>query len=112
MVGFVQSQQESSLRSVSAEAASRSVEIANIQYREGSVDFQRVVDSERVLVIQQDLWVSARGEIALNLIAMYKALGGGWEIREGHEFISNENRREMEERTNWGDLLTPSIDIE
>ena len=112
MVGFVQSQQESSLRSISAEAASRSVEIANIQYREGSVDFQRVIDSERVLVIQQDSWVSARGEIALNLIAMYKALGGGWEIREGHEFISNENRKEMEERTNWGDLLTPSTDIE
>ena len=112
MVAFVQSQQESNLRNVSAKAASRSVEIANIQYREGSVDFQRVVDSERVLVVQQDRWVSTRGEIALNLIAMYKALGGGWEIRQGDEFISNENRDEMEERTNWGDLLTPPTEIE
>jgi hypothetical protein len=43
---------------------------------------------------------------------MYKALGGGWEIREGDEFISNENRSEMEERTNWGDLLTPPTEIE
>ena len=112
MVAFVQSQQESNFRSVSAKAASRSVEIANIQYREGTVSFQRVVDSERVLVTQQDRWVSTRGEIALNLIAMYKALGGGWEIRQGDEFISNENRSEMEERTNWGDLLTPPTEIE
>ena len=36
---------------------------------------------------------------------MYKALGGGWEMREGHGFISDENRKAMEERTNWGDLL-------
>ena len=41
------------------------------------------------------------------LIAMYKALGGGWELREGHNFISEENRNAMEERTNWGDLLEP-----
>jgi NodT family efflux transporter outer membrane factor (OMF) lipoprotein len=106
MVAFVQSQQESHFRGVSARAANRSAELANIQYREGSVSFQRVIDSERVLVAQQDQWVSTRGEIALNLIAMYKALGGGWEIREGHEFISNENRNEMEERTNWSNLLT------
>ena len=57
--------------------------------------------------MQQDRWTQARGEISLNLIAMYKALGGGWEMREGHGFISDENRKAMEERTNWGDLLQP-----
>jgi NodT family efflux transporter outer membrane factor (OMF) lipoprotein len=105
-VAFVQSKQESHFRNVAAIAAGRSVEISNIQYREGTVSFQRVVDSERVLVSQQDLWASTRGDIALNLIAMYKALGGGWEIRgEDQEFISNENRNEMEERTYWSDML-------
>jgi NodT family efflux transporter outer membrane factor (OMF) lipoprotein len=108
MVAFVQSQQESGFRATSAQAARRSTEIANIQYREGSVDFQRVIDTERFLVAQQDQWTSTRGDIALNLIAMYKALGGGWEIREGREFVSEENRSEMEERTNWGDLLEPA----
>ena len=105
-VAFVQSKQESNFRDVGATAANRSVEISNIQYREGTVSFQRVVDSERVLVSQQDLWASARGDIALNLIAMYKAMGGGWEIRgKDQEFISTENRIEMEERTYWGDML-------
>ena len=107
MVAFGQSKRESTFRATSAAAAKRSVEISSIQYREGSVDFQRVIDSQRTLVVQQDRWATARGDIALNLIAMYKALGGGWEIREGKSFISDEIRDEMEKRTNWGDLLTP-----
>lgn len=106
MVGFIQSQIESGFRDEGARAARRSVEIANIQYREGAVDFQRVIDSERALVLQQDRWTDSKGAIALNLIAMYKALGGGWELREGQEFISNENREQMQQRTDWGDLLT------
>lgn len=105
MVAFGQSKRESTFRATSSAAAKRSVEISSIQYREGSVDFQRVIDSQRSLVVQQNRWAAARGDIALNLIAMYKALGGGWEIREGNSFISDEIRNEMEERTNWGDLL-------
>jgi NodT family efflux transporter outer membrane factor (OMF) lipoprotein len=105
MVGFIQSRNESYIRAEGTYAAKRSVEISNIQYREGSVDFQRVLDSERALVFQEGQWTQARGDIALNLVAMYKALGGGWELREGLDFISDENRKAMEERTNWGKLL-------
>jgi outer membrane protein TolC len=109
MVGFVQARQEAGFRDAGAVAAKRSTEIANIQYREGAVDFQRVLDSERALVQQQDRWTASRGDIALNLIAMYKALGGGWEIREGQAFVSNRNREQMLERTDWGDLLDSTI---
>jgi len=105
MIGFIKSQEETVFRANAATASKRSTEIANIQYREGAVDFQRVIDTERALVLNQDRWTSSRGEIVLNLVAMYKALGGGWEIREGHDFISEQNRSEMQERTNWGDLL-------
>jgi len=105
MVGFVESQQETSYRSTAAEAARRSTEIARIQYREGAIDFQRVIDSERSLVVEQDRWTDSRGQIALSLIAMYKALGGGWEVRTGHDFVSEQNREAMQQRTDWGDLL-------
>jgi len=107
LVGFIQSRKESRFLGEGARAAKRSVEISNIQYREGAVDFQRVVDSERALVGQQDEWTRARGDIATNLIAMYKALGGGWELHQGEAFISDENRRAMEHRTDWGGLLSP-----
>ena len=38
----------------------------------------------------------------------YRALGGGWEIREGQDLVPPEIRAEMQRRTNWGDLLAPS----
>ena len=106
MVAFIQSQQESKFRGEAATASKKSTKIANIQYREGAVDFQRVIDTERALVVQQDRWTNTRGDIALNLIAIYKALGGGWESRAGDPYVSEKNRSEMEQRTDWGDLLT------
>ncbi len=105
MVGFIQAQKETAIREVGAQAAKRSTEIANLQYREGATDFQRVIDTERTLIAQQDLLTQARGDISLNIIALYKALGGGWELRGGKDLISDKNREAMEERTNWGDLL-------
>ncbi len=111
-MAFVQSKAETGFRKQSADAAFRASELANIQYREGAVDFQRVIDSERSLVLQQEQWTQARGDIALNLIAMYKALGGGWELREDNDFISDKNRDEMLQRTNWGDLLDPEEEQE
>jgi outer membrane protein TolC len=107
MVAFVQSREESKIREAGTTAAKRSSKLSAIQYREGAVDFQRVVDSDRALVLQQDQWASARGDIAQNLIAIYKALGGGWETREDNGVISDENRAAMQERTNWGGLLDP-----
>jgi outer membrane protein TolC len=108
MIAFSQAQAEAGFREQSATAAFRATEIAGIQYREGAVDFQRVIDSERTLVAQQEQWTTARGDIALNLIAVYKALGGGWSLREGQAYISDENRDAMTERTNWDDYLEPA----
>jgi NodT family efflux transporter outer membrane factor (OMF) lipoprotein len=107
MIAFAQSQTETDFREQSAIAAARATELANIQYREGAVDFQRVIDTERSLVAQQEQWTRARGDIALNLIAMYKALGGGWAWREGKPFVSQENRDAMAQRTDWGQMLDP-----
>jgi NodT family efflux transporter outer membrane factor (OMF) lipoprotein len=109
MVGFLQAQSEAGFRQQSATAAQRASEIANIQYREGASEFQRVIDTERTLVAQQDAWTNARGRIALNLVALYKALGGGWsppdENSSDQDYVSAETRKDMTERTNWGDLL-------
>jgi hypothetical protein len=39
------------------------------------------------------------------LIATYKALGGGWQLREGNNFVRPDVIDAMEERTDWGELL-------
>jgi len=51
------------------------------RYTGGLLDFQRVLDSQRVLVQQRDRLAEGRGNVSLRLIALYKALGGGWQIR-------------------------------
>ena len=89
----------------SVKAAQRSVDLALVQYREGAVDYQRVLDTQQTLLRVQDRYTSVRGEVVGGLIATYKALGGGWEIRAGHAFVSPERQDRMKQRTDWGHLL-------
>ena len=67
-----------------------------------------MIDSQRFLTLQEDNLVSASGDVVLNLVAIYKALGGGWQIRNGKAMVSDDIRQEMTERTNWGKLLAPA----
>lgn len=90
-----------------AKASARAVELATVQYRDGIADYTRVLDSQRFLLLQQDQVALAKGKVAASLVSVYKALGGGWELRELDSLISPEVRDTMEERTHWGDLLEP-----
>jgi hypothetical protein len=76
-----------------------------IQYREGLTDFQRVLDSQRALFSQQERLVANRGEVAGNLIALYKALGGGWEQGRDRPLVDDATRETMGERSAWKGLL-------
>jgi hypothetical protein len=64
-----------------------------------------VLNSELFLVEQQDMLIASQGDIAKSLILVYKALGGGWEIRDGKPLVPEETVKLMKERTDWGDLL-------
>jgi NodT family efflux transporter outer membrane factor (OMF) lipoprotein len=105
---FLRSQEEVAYLEESVAAATRSVDLSMIQYREGLADYQRVIDTQRFQTQAQDLLTSTQGSVVLNLIATYKALGGGWESRVGKDFVPEEIKKEMEERTDWGHLLTPA----
>jgi multidrug efflux system outer membrane protein len=83
------------------QAARRALDIATIQYREGMVDFERVLDSQRSLFTQEDRLVAARGSVAQSLIALYKAIGGGWEAARGQPPVDDTAREMMERRSNW-----------
>jgi hypothetical protein len=52
--------------------------------------------------------VSTHGDVILALIAAYRGLGGGWQIREGGDVIPSEVKEEMARRTNWGRMLKPA----
>jgi len=105
LIGFLKSQEALVFEQNSVNAAQRSVEIALVQYREGAVDYQRVIDTERVLLQEQSNLAQTRSSVATNLIALYKALGGGWGLRQGQPIVPEGAQAEMQKRTNWGRLL-------
>lgn len=107
LIGFLKAQESTAFVQNSAHAAQRSVEIALVQYREGAVDYQRVLDTQRALLQEEIRLADSRSSIATNLIALYKALGGGWELRQGQPIIATGTLAEMQKRTNWGSLLPP-----
>ncbi len=92
----------------SVAAATRAVDLALLQYRDGIVDYQRVLESQRQLNTQHQLYAQSRGDIVISLVGIYRALGGGWELRDGRPVIDETTRQEMEERTDWGRLLEPA----
>jgi NodT family efflux transporter outer membrane factor (OMF) lipoprotein len=106
MVAFLRSQDAVALLAEAVNASKRSVELALIQYREGLTDFQRVLDAQRFSTQQQDILVATTGAVGLNLVSIYKSLGGGWEIRQDQNAIPAATQEEMRKRTNWGNLLS------
>jgi len=57
----------------------RALELANELYTKGLGDFLRVLDAERSLYQVEDELVDSQRGVTQNLVALYKALGGGWE---------------------------------
>ncbi|MDP2046170.1 MAG: efflux transporter outer membrane subunit [Deltaproteobacteria bacterium] len=108
LVAFLKAQERARFLSDSTSAAMRSLELAVIQYREGITDFTTVLTAQQALLSEQDSLASTLGDISRNLVGVYRALGGGWEIREGQDFVPAEIKETMAKRTNWGRLLAPA----
>ncbi len=62
----------------------RSVDLANQTYAQGLTDFLTVLDAQRQLYQAQDEQSQSRTRITESWIALYKSLGGGWEIPSPH----------------------------
>ncbi len=105
ITGFIRAQEAMVFDQNAVNAARRSVEISLIQYREGAVDYQRVLEAQRSLLQEENTLAQTHSSIATNLIALYKALGGGWELRKGQPIIAENIQTEMQKRTDWGKML-------
>lgn len=64
------------------DAASKYVELANIQYRGGHINYIDVLDAQRVYLDAQIKLSNAVRDEHLALVGLYKTLGGGWQIDE------------------------------
>lgn len=81
IVSFLQSQEQAKARAYAVKAARKAVEISLEMYQDGRTDLNRVFVVERELALQQRQYTRSLGDIDLGLVQIYRALGGGWQIR-------------------------------
>jgi NodT family efflux transporter outer membrane factor (OMF) lipoprotein len=81
--------------------------IALLQYNLGTRDFTTVLTAEQNLYTAQNNLATAEGNVSTGLASVYRALGGGWQIRADNEFVPAATVEQMRSRTNWGELLPP-----
>ncbi len=105
LVSFLKSQDQVGFLTESKTAAKRAVDLAMIQYREGAIDYSRVLTAEQALVQQQDRLTQTRGTVSTSLVTLYKALGGGWQAQLEKDYVPEETIKIMRARTDWGKLL-------
>jgi outer membrane protein TolC len=103
--GFLRSQETVGYLEQAVTATQRAVDLALEQYRQGATDYTRVLNTQTALLLQQDSLVDSRGRVISSLVATYKALGGGWQLRDGNNYVRPDVIDTMEARTDWGELL-------
>jgi len=64
----------------SVKAAQESVDLVKTLYINGLTDFQNVLDMERSRFEQQDDFANSEGRVTQDMIRIYRALGGGWDV--------------------------------
>ena len=78
LVGLTREQERRDALKVSVASTRRSVELAGELYRAGQTDFQNLLDSQRSLLSAENRLAVSEATVAINLITLFKALGGGW----------------------------------
>ncbi len=82
LTAFAKEQERRESLEVARQASQRSFDLSNELYTRGLEDFLPVLDAQRSLFLAEDQLTQSEQTIATNLIALYKALGGGWEAFE------------------------------
>jgi len=82
LIAFVQEQRRRDRLAQARTAARKAQELARMQYESGVLDFQRVLEAERATLVFEESFAVAQAAVTNNLVALYKALGGGWETIE------------------------------
>ena len=81
LVAFLRSHDQVEAQKRAVAASKKSVDLVLIQLAEGTADINRVYLLEKDLVQQENQLAQAEGNVVLGLVQVYRALGGGWQIR-------------------------------
>lgn len=82
LVAYAKEQEHCRLLDKEVSATQKAVELANQRYTKGWGSYLDLLDAQRTLYVSQDELVQSERAITLNLVSLYKALGGGWETEK------------------------------
>ncbi|MCL9774787.1 TolC family protein [Vibrio methylphosphonaticus] len=99
-------QEQQGLRLRSVDASIRAFNISMTQYENGQISFERLLSSLEKMTRSEDSYAQIKGNVANQVVALYKSLGGGWQVNSGKAFISDDLIETMNQRSDWGDTLS------
>jgi len=108
-ISVVKTREQQAVLAESVRAAQRSLELANKRFQEGYAGFQRVLDAQQAMFAQAERQIVNQGNHLSAVIGLYRALGGGWLPTPVEQLIPEDVRNTMQERTDWGNLLTAPL---
>src|SRR5262245_34583982 len=79
LVAYARVRERRESLALAVEADQRAVDLANDLWTRGLTDFLNVLDTQRALFLLQDQLATSDAAVTTSLVALYKALGGGWE---------------------------------
>ncbi|MBB6247419.1 TolC family protein [Rhodanobacter sp. A1T4] len=79
LVGYNQQRVRVQKLDEQATQSTRAAELARIRYEAGATDYLELLDAQRTQLSAEDQLAEAEAGINLQAIALYKALGGGWQ---------------------------------
>ncbi|MCR9963899.1 TolC family protein [Vibrio antiquarius] len=97
--------QQKDLRLQSVNSSIRAFNISMTQYENGQISFERLLNSVEKMTRAEDSYATIKGNVANQVVALYKALGGGWQTQTGKPFLSESIAKQMTERTDWDGYL-------
>jgi outer membrane protein TolC len=79
LFAMAKDQEKLVMRKAAVDSARSAAHLAEIQYANGLVDFNDVLDAQRSLLSFEDQLIENQGTVVADLVRLYKALGGGWQ---------------------------------
>jgi outer membrane protein TolC len=105
LVAYQYSVEQSEYNFSGVSASIRAFNISSTQYNNGLVTYQRLLSTVEKMTLREDAYAVTKGNIANQVVALYKALGGGWQPYNDIPIVKPETAEQMRERTDWGDYL-------
>jgi len=102
------SARKSDIDFLAVQSSIRAFNISATQYNNGLVSYQRLLSTVEKMTLREDTYAQTRGEIASQVVALYKALGGGWQPFGREPSLPAATVEQMKSRVDWGDYLDPA----